>query len=608
MSTSTHDTPTLVTPGGFPILPSGRLEATWTQALNGHALADWQWHHAGDTLGGAFAGYQPGAPINQAAMAIDHHPADVMNRTALRWLCDTGITLDYTYTHLKALTNQVANGLEALDAKRGDRMFVFLERVPANYISILGGLKATLIVGPLFSAFGPEALRDRLQHSGASIVITSLGLLPRLESILDELPALKYVLIVQHPNPAQPCPSPPASPLARVQYWDYNTWLGEQSPLYDVPETPADTMSIMHYTSGTTGKPKGAVHRHQALISQALTARWALDLTPGDVYWCTADPGWVTGTSYGIFGAFANGVTNVVYVGGFSPEHWYGILQNQHVNVWYTAPTAIRMLMKAGEQAASAYDFSALRHLASVGEPLNPEALMWGYKVFGKPFYDGWWQTELGSIHIANTPWCPIKPGSMGKPLPGIEAGLLDDAGAPLPESASTVEGHLAIRPTSPSFFPTYWENAEQYASKFQNGWYRTGDRAQRDAEGYYWFMGRDDDVINTAGHLVGPFEVESALVEHPAVAEAAVIGKPDPERLEVVKAFIALKSGIYESPALLDEIRQFVRQKLAAHAYPREITVLPNLPKTRSGKIMRRLLKARELGLPEGDVSTLEE
>ncbi|MDO8688946.1 MAG: AMP-binding protein, partial [Dehalococcoidia bacterium] len=344
---------------------------------------------------------------------------------------------------------------------------------------------------------------------------------------------------------------------------------------------------------------------HGAIQSQYATAKYILDLQDEDIYWCTADPGWVTGTSYGMFGPWSNGASSLVYEGGFSPEVWYRIIQDNGVTVWYTAPTAIRMLMKAGDDLPKRFDFSSLRYLCSVGEPLNPEAIFWGLEAFGLPFHDNWWQTETGSIMIANYPDMEIRPGSMGKPFPGIVAAILNDTWEEVPANQ---EGHLALRPGWASMFRTYWNNTEMYQSKFKNGWYITGDRGWRDEDGYFWFVGRSDDVINTAGHLVGPFEVESALIEHPAVAEAGVIGKPDPDRMEIVKAFVSLKVGHHASEELKEDIKDFVRHRLAAHAYPREIEFVASLPKTRSGKIMRRLLKARELGLPEGDTSTLEE
>jgi acetyl-CoA synthetase len=263
------------------------------------------------------------------------------------------------------------------------------------------------------------------------------------------------------------------------------------------------------------------------------------------------------------------------------------------------------MLMKAGTELPARHDLSSLRHICSVGEPLNPEAIVWGMKAFGLPIHDNWWQTETGCIQIANYPCQDIRPGSMGRPIPGTVAAIVDDAGG---EVSPGTEGNLALRPGWPSMFRTYWNKKEMYDSRFRNDWYFTGDRARMDEDGYFWFVGRADDVINTAGHLVGPFEVESALVEHPAVAEAGVIGVPDEERMEIIKAFVSLKDGYAPSEALAEEIRQFVRTRLAAHAYPRIIEFLPTLPKTRSGKIMRRLLKARSLGLPEGDTSTLED
>jgi acetyl-CoA synthetase len=361
----------------------------------------------------------------------------------------------------------------------------------------------------------------------------------------------------------------------------------------------------MHYTSGTTGKPKGALHVHKAVLGHYATGKYVLDFHEDDIYWCTADPGWVTGTSYGMFAPCTNGVTSVIYEGGFSASKWYQVIQDYKVTVWYTAPTAIRMLMKAGEMVPKRFDLSSLRYTMSVGEPLNPEGVVWGEKNIGLPFHDNWWQTETGSIMIANYPVMPIKPGSMGRPMPGINPAVIDEEGKIVPPGE---EGDLAVKPGWPSMFRQYWKNEEMYNSRFRNGWYITGDRARMDADGYFWFVGRADDVINTAGHLVGPFEVESALIEHPAVAEAGVIGKPDPVAMEIVKAFVSLKEGVESSEELRRELMGFARQKLGPGVAPREIEFIDSLPKTRSGKIMRRLLKARELGLEEGDTSTLEE
>ena len=533
--------------------------------------------------------------VNQATICLDGHSPEVMQKDALIWV-DAHLNEErYTFEQLSKLSNRFANVLvDQCFIKPGDRVFLFLNRTPELWVSLFGGLKAQAVMGPLFSAFGPDAIEDRLKDSGARVVVTSPSLLPRLQAVWDRLPQLERVILVTdregwHGPLPERCDG-------------YDTLMAQACDTFDVADTDANTASVMHYTSGTTGKPKGAVHSHQAVIAQAATAQTVLDLKSNDLYWCTADPGWVTGTSYGTFGPWALGVTQLVYAGGFNAQRWYELIDKYQVNVWYTAPTAIRMLMKAGNDVP---DLPSLRHLASVGEPLNPEAIIWGREMFGgKTFYDTWWQTETGAMQIVNRPGLEVKIGSMGKPLPGVTAAILDADFNPLP---SGEEGHLALRPHAPSMFKGYWQNEEKTLSRFRKGWYLTGDRAKQDEDGYFWFIGREDDVINTAGHLVGPFEVESALVSHEAVAEAGVIGIPDPERMEIIKAFISLKEGFTDSEELRHEITQFVRSQLAAHAYPRAIEIVDSLPKTRSGKIMRRLLKAQELGLPIGDTSTLE-
>ncbi len=534
---------------------------------------------------------------NKAASCLDNHDEAILAKTALIWVDADENEERWTFADLKAEANRVANAVTRLGITKGDRVFVYMERTPQLFASILGILKTGAIAGPLFAAFGPDAILDRLQDSGAKAIIVSSALKPRLDKIRSQCPELANVVVYNRTGNAEV--------NASAGEHDYAGIVGQASDTFTTVATTPDDGSVMHYTSGTTGKPKGALHRHGAIASQWATTKYVLDLNPDDIYWCTADPGWVTGTAYGMFGPWSMGVTQLVYEGKFSAAKWYSLIEQYGVTVWYTAPTAIRMLMKAGDEEVAKHNLGCLRHLCSVGEPLNPEAIHWGLKVFGLPFHDTWWQTETGCMHVVNTPGMAIQPGSMGKPIPGVEVGILDEQWNPIPDGD---EGHLAIRPTAPSLFKTYWGREEVYQSKFQNGWYLTGDRAKKDEHGYVWFIGRDDDVINTAGHLVGPFEVESALVAHPAVAEAAVIGKPDKERLEIIKAFISLADGHTETDELLNEITQFVRNHLAAHAYPREISVLASLPKTRSGKIMRRLLKARELGLPEGDTSTLED
>jgi acetyl-CoA synthetase len=493
------------------------------------------------------------------------------------------------------LSNKFANVLtQELGIKKGDRVFFFLERVPEIYIGILGTLKAGGIIGPLFSAFGPDAVKDRLADSEAKVLITSPALKKKIVDVFPELPALKNIILVQR-----------GRGKTDSEDLSYEELMAKASESFDVLKTHKEDYAIMHYTSGTTGKPKGAVHAHEAILGHYATGKYVLDLQKDDIYWCTADPGWVTGTSYGMFGPWSNGVTQAVYEGGFSAKRWYKFLEEREVTIWYTAPTAIRMLMKAGDELPGNYGFDSLRNLYSVGEPLNPEAVIWGEKIFGKPFHDNWWQTETGSIMIANYPIQDIKPGSMGRAFPGIEAGIVDDDFNDLPYGE---EGNLVLRPGWPSMFRTYWKKEELYQSRFKNGWYITGDKAKRDEEDYFWFVGRADDVINTAGHLVGPFEVESVLIEHPAVAEAGVIGKPDPIAMEVVKAFVSLKVGYEQTEELRRDIHKFAMKRLSSAVAPREIEFTDSLPKTRSGKIMRRLLKAKDLGLPLGDTSTLED
>ncbi len=519
------------------------------------------------------------------------------DKTAIMWEGADGRKKTCSFNKVNAESNKFANALRGLGVQKGERVFLFLPRVPQVHYSFLGTLKAGAIAGTLFSAFGLDALKDRIGHSEASVVVTDTNLKKRIDEVCGnmqvckDMPALKHVILVDAEDDAGDALS-------------YNKLVGKQSPEFKPEPMGKDDYAFMLYTSGTTGKPKGIVHAHGGIIQQKLSARWVLDLKQDDVYWCTADHGWVTGISYGILGPLANRVPLVLYDGRFDAEKWYSIIQEYKVSVWYTAPTAIRMLMKAGDELPAKHDLSSLRLLYSVGEPLNPEAVEWGLKVFNKPFHDTWWQTETGSILIANYPCLPIKPGSMGKPFPGIKAAIIDDEGRELPANQ---EGNLAIKPPWPSILRTVWANKEKYEGYFLKEWFTTGDRALCDDDGYYWFIGRADDVIKTSGERVGPFEVESALVEHEAIAEAGVIGKPDMMRGEIIKAFITLKDGYKHTPELDEDIQKFVKKNLAGHAYPREIEVVDSLPKTSSGKIMRRVLKAKELGLAIGDTSTLE-
>lgn len=540
--------------------------------------------------------YFAGGKVNAAYNAVDRHLHDGRrNKIALYSIDAKNELTKYTFQEIYELSNKVGNALKSLGVKKGDRVFVFLPRVLELYVATIAIAKIGAIAGPLFSAFGPDALRDRLQDSGATVIITNPALKPKLDGIRGELHDLEYVIVVDGDQ---------SQLKDRELAWDQ--LVENQSDRLQCEQMDPEDPLYLLYTSGTTGKPKGVVHVHADIIGHHMTSKWVLDLRDDDIYWCTADPGWVTGTVYGIFGPWSNGASVVSYEGRFDADAWYDVIDRMKVTVWYTAPTALRMLMKAGDEVVYNHSLESLRHILSVGEPLNPEVVRWGMKVYGLPIHDNWWQTETGMQLIANLPCTPIKPGSMGKPLPGVYAAVVDDDGE---EVAAGQLGRLVVRPGWPSMLRTVWRNEEKFNEYFRiPGWYFSGDNAWKDEEGYFWFVGRADDVINTAGHRVGPFEVESALVEHPAVAEAGVIGKPDKERGEIIKAFIVLANGFTASPQLLEEIKEHTKRQLAAHAYPREIEIKENLPKTRSGKIMRRLLKAWELGLPTGDTSSLEE
>jgi acetyl-CoA synthetase len=552
-------------------------------------------------------GLPNGRGLNLAYEAVDRHAFGLLaDHVALRHIGKRGDVTDLTYAELARRTSRFARVLDHLRVGPGERVFVLLPRVPELYVAVLGTLKHRSVACTLFSAFGPEPIRQRMTLGSARVLVTSSALYRRkVAPIRDGLPELEHVVVIGD--------DVPEGGLAFAEL------MAAASDDYEIPATDPEDPALLHFTSGTTGTPKGAVHVHGAVVGHHTTGRLALDLHPDDVYWCTADPGWVTGTSYGIVAPLTHGVTSIIDEGDFDADRWYGILQDQQVNVWYTAPTAIRMLMRLGAEVAHEYDLSALRVAASVGEPLNPEAVRWGVEALGRPFHDNWWQTETGGIMIGNIPGHRIRPGSMGRPLPGIEAGVLrtDDDGELVHPAGggSTVQvvtapdeaGMLALRPGWPSMFRTYLGDWARYQAAFAGGWYLTGDLVSRDTDGYYWFVGRADDVIKTAGHLIGPFEVESVLMEHPAVVEAGVYGVPDTVAGNVVHAVVVLRPGVEPSAALVDQLIAHGRGLLGAAVAPRSIMVADSLPRTRSGKILRRLLRARELGLPEGDTSTLE-
>ncbi|MEZ5830522.1 MAG: acetate--CoA ligase [Dongiaceae bacterium] len=544
--------------------------------------------------------YLPNGALNIAHEAVDRHVTrGAGSKLALRCLGKDGTVQDFSYEELFRATSRFANLLRHLGVQRGDAVFTLLGRQPAQYIAALGTLKAGCVFSPLFSAFGPEPVRARMSRGHGRVLVTTEALYrKKVASVRDQLTDLRHVLLV-----GGVAGEAPAGAV------DFDAELAQREAAFEIVATRPDDIALLHFTSGTTGRPKGAIHVHGAVIAHHITGKYALDIHRDDVFWCTADPGWVTGTSYGIIAPLTIGATLIIDEAEYDPERWFGILRDQKVNVWYTAPTAIRMMMKLGPKPAEGFSFPQLRFMASVGEPLNPEAVVWSVGAFGRPFHDNWWQTETGGIMIANYAAMDIKPGSMGRPLPGIEAAIVqqteDGHVTELREPGAV--GELALRPGWPSMFRGYLEEEERYRKCFADGWYISGDLATRDADGYFWFVGRSDDVIKSSGHLIGPFEVESALMEHSAVAEAAVIGLPDPIAGEIVKAYVVLKAGQVESEALRKDVLAHARRRLGPAVAPRDITFRHDLPRTRSGKIMRRLLKARELGLPEGDLSTLE-
>ncbi len=573
--------PQLITPTSY---EEARRSFTWEQAR------------------AELAGLPDGRGLNIAHEAVDRHVAEGRGgNAALRSVGEDGSVATLTYEQLMRETNRFANVLAGLGIGKGDRVMTLLGRQPEQYVAALGTLKRTAVFAPLFSSFGPEPIRQRLQLSGARAIVTTPSLYRRkVAALVDDLPNLEHVLLTGDAVDERTLSLPAAMAAA--------------SDSFTIPDTDPEDMALLHFTSGTTGRPKGAIHVHEAVVAHHATSRFALDLQPDDIFWCTADPGWVTGTSYGIIAPLTHGATVLSYAGEFDAPAWYQLLVRHRVNVWYTAPTALRMLLKHGTALAREHGFPDLRHIASVGEALNPEVVTWGMEAYGLLIHDNWWQTETGAIMISNYRGMEIRPGSMGRPMPGVEATVLvrGEDGRALVEDGRVREavvgetGELALRPGWPSMFRGYLGEEERYRSSFAGGWYLSGDLARIDADGYFWFVGRADDVIKSAGHLIGPFEVETALMEHPAVVEAGVIGKPDPVAGELVKAFVTLRPGYEPTEDLRLDLVAFGRRRLGGLA-PKEIAFDQHLPHTSSGKVMRRLLKARELGLDEGDVSTLE-
>lgn len=550
-------------------------------------------------IAGELSGLPDGKGLNIANEAIDRHALSHLKDTvALRFVHKDRSFHDFSYSDLQIQTSKFANVLQNLGIKKGERVFSFAGRIPELYITALGTLKYTAVFCPLYSVFGPEPVLQRLKKGDAAVLLTTAVLFEKkVKQSMEQLPALRYVILSDIPAHIS------------EKILSYTKLMEQAADEFIIPETNPEDAALLHFTSGTTGMPKGVLHVHNALLTHYITGKYVLDFHQGDVFWCTADPGWVTGTSYGIIAPLVHGVTSIIDEEEFDALRWYSILEEHKITIWYTAPTAIRRLMRMDILPRETYHLENLRLMLSVGEPLHAEAVIWGQENFGIPILDNWWQTETGGIMIANYPSMKVKPGSMGKPLPGVEIAIAEVSDAVLKIiSAPDVKGHLVIKKGFPSLFRTYLHEEERYNKCFIGDWYISGDLAKKDADGYFWFIGRADDIIKTSGHMVGPFEVESTLMRHPAVAEAAVIGKPEPAIGELVKAFVVLKTENIANEETRMNIMGFARKEMGPAVAPKEIEFVESIPKTRSGKILRRLLKARELGLPEGDLSTLEQ
>ncbi len=543
------------------------------------------------------SGLPGGAGVNIAHEAVDRHAAGpLQHRTAFRWIGESGDVQELTYGRLAALTSRFANGLAALGIERGDRVFACADRIPELYIAAIGALKHGAVFCPLFSAFGPEPLYQRLERGDARALLTTGRIYRRkIAPLLPRLPRLQHVILAD---------------AAAEGTIAYPRFLDAAPDVYTIAPTDPEDPALLHFTSGTSGMPKGALHVHGAVVAHYATGAHVLDLRDGDLFWCTADPGWVTGTIYGLITPLVMGVTSIIDAGPFDAVRWMRLLSEQGVTVWYTSPSAIRRLMRLPPGAVRKEDFRRLRHILSVGEPLPPDAVAWGREVLDRTIHDTWWQTETGAIMVANVPGRPVRPGSMGMPIPGVTATVLQEgeAGAVGVVQDPETAGELGLAVGWPSMFRAYLGEPERYERCFSGGWYRSGDLVRRDADGYFWFVGRKDDIIKTSGQMVGPFEVERLLLSHPSVADAGVIGKPDAMLGESVKAFVVLKSGIRPDDESRRELIAFSRKNLGAAIAPREIEFISSIPRNRAGKVMRRLLKARETGGAAGDTSTLAE
>ncbi|MFM8540198.1 MAG: acetate--CoA ligase [Nitrospira sp.] len=572
----------------------------WSKVL------DWQY---------PWAKWFVGATCNISYNCLDRHVNSWRkNKVAVIWVGEQGEERIFTYAELYRQVNRCANALHALGLKKGDRVMIYLPKIPEQIVAMLACARIGAIHSVVYSGFSAPALQSRIQDAEAKLVITAdvgydrskvIALKPVVDQAVANCPTVENVVVVRRQQPA--------APLSSSKDIDWNDWLKDQKTVCEAEKLDSESPLYILYTSGTTGKPKGVLHVHGGyMVGTYLTAKYVFNLHDDDVYFCVADPGWVTGHSYIVYGPLLNGATILTAEGKPdypNPGRWWDLIERYGVTVFYTTPTAIRLLMKYGEDWPKKYNLDSLRVLGSVGEPINPEAWEWFHRVTGSrfPIMDTWWQTETGAILITPLPSVPLKPGSATRPFLGIEADVVDREGNSLPADQG---GFAVIKKPWPAMMRTIYKDPERYKTYWNTipNCYTAGDVCHKDKDGYMWFMGRADDVIKVAGNRLGTAEVESALVSHPAVAEAAVIGKPHKTVGESIKAFIILKQGETDSPELIQSIKQQVLKELGKIAVPSEIDIVPSLPKTRSGKIMRRVLKAKELGQDPGDISTIEE
>jgi acetyl-CoA synthetase len=577
-----------------------------------------RWDRVLDESSRPFYRWFPGGQTNIVHNCLDRHQRTWRkNKLAFVWVGEKGDVRTYSYFALNRETCRFANVLKAMGVKKGDRVTIYMPRVPEIVIAMLATAKIGAIHSVVYGGFSQDALQGRIEDSDSKVVVTAdggfmNGKVVELKKTVDEAvrrcPSVETVIVVkrtQHEIPME----------AGRDYWYHDLMrLPLATGVCATEVMESEEPLYILYTSGTTGKPKAITHCHGGyMVGVYSTLKYVFDIRDEDRYWCAADPGWVTGHSYIVYGPLLCGATTFMYEGAPSypyPNRWWSLIEKYGITILYTAPTAIRGLMRFGESWPNRHDLSTLRLLGSVGEPINPEAWRWYHRVIGKgrcPIMDTWWQTETGMFMITPTPGVPLKPGSASRPFFGQEAEILDEQGRPVPDGE---EGFLVLKRPWPAMMTTIFRDPDryrQYWSKYP-GKYQAGDSARRDKDGYFWVVGRTDDVIKVSGYRLGTAEIESALVSHPAVAEAAVIGLPHEVKGQAVHAYCLLRQGYKASDELADEVKSHVATHLGPIVRPERLHFVDALPKTRSGKIMRRVLKARALGLPEGDVSTLEE